>query len=143
MKQTSANEYKRAQENHKGTQILRGQRPMGLATPLRTARFVQQKVPTTVATMCNAVASTGGLKKPCGVSVGDGMTQWPDLGLNGGSPNGGVVTCLLHDIIHAAAALSARMNAVASRSSLTACLRAVMSGSTAIFHILTDMGVQL
>ena len=77
------------------------------------------------------------------------MIQWPEMarvsaffGCRGNTPIGGAVACLVLDIIHTAAK-SARVNAVASRSALTARLRAVMSGSTVVANILMDFDVQL
>ena len=57
-----------------------------------------------------------------------------------GSPNGGVTTCLLHDIIHTAAKSA---HAVSGRVALTAHLKAAMSGSATICHVLTDVDAQL
>ncbi len=66
----------------------------------------------------------------------------PFWGCLASTPIGGAVTCLVHDIINSIAK-SARVNAVAGRSALTARLRAVMSGSTVVAKYLTDFDVQL
>ena len=54
----------------------------------------------------------------------------------------GAATALVHDIIHAAAK-SARTNALGGRAALMARLRAIMSGSSAVLNILTDLDVRL
>jgi hypothetical protein len=58
------------------------------------------------------------------------------------TPAQGAATALIHDLIHSAAK-SARHNAVSGRSALTARMRAVMSGSRAVFRILNDLNAVL
>ncbi len=64
------------------------------------------------------------------------------FGCIGCTPAQGAATAIVHDIIHSTAK-SARMNAVSGRSALTARMRAVMSGSTAVLNILMDLDSHL
>jgi hypothetical protein len=58
------------------------------------------------------------------------------------TPVQGAATALVHDIVHAAAK-SARMNSIRGSAAMTARLRAVMSGSPAVLHILLDLHAHL